>query len=299
MSERPPAVTVGVPVYNGERYIAAAVDSLLGQTYDDFRMILSDNASTDGTEELCREYARRDSRVEYHRHVLNRGGAWNFNYVARLGLSPYFKWAAHDDECEPTYVARCVDALEQAPTAVLAYPRTVLIDANGATIGPHEDRLDLRNPQPVDRLRTYLHNVRRTSPVWGVIRRDALRRTRLFGQYWSTDYALLLELLLQGEFHEVPESLFRRRLHPEAAAEITDRVARMRWFIPEYDARWSVPRTRRAVAMLGAIRRAPLPLTTRLHASGVFALVWSRRDWKQMAWEYLAAARTWAAARRS
>jgi glycosyltransferase involved in cell wall biosynthesis len=292
-----PAVTVGVPVYNGERYLAAALDSLLGQTYADFRLIISDNASTDGTEELCRQYARRDARVGYQRHEVNRGGAWNFNFVAQRGRSPYFKWAAHDDECEPTYVARCVNALEQAPTAVLAYPRTVLIDTTGALIEPYEDRLDLRSPRPVDRLRTYLHNVRRTSPVWGLIRRDALRRTRLFGRFWSADYRLLLELLLQGEFHEVPEPLFRRRLHPEAATEVSDRVARMRWFDPTYDARWSVPRTRRAVAMLGAVWRSPLPLATRLHASGVFALVWSRRDWKQMAWEYLAAARSLVGAR--
>jgi glycosyltransferase involved in cell wall biosynthesis len=297
MSESQPAVTVGLPVYNGERHLGAAIDSLLAQTYADFRLILSDNASTDGTEGICREYAVRDPRIGYYRHEVNRGGAWNFNYVAKLARSPYFKWAAHDDECEPTHLGRCVDALQRAPRAVLAYPRTALIDATGAVIGLYDDRLDLRNPRPVERLRMFVHNVRRSNAVFGLIRRDALSRTRLFGRFWSADYALLIELLLQGEFVEVPESLFRRRLLPEAASEASVPVARMRWFIPTFDRRWAVPRTRRAAEMLRAVGRARLPIAMRFHAGGVFLLAWWRRDWKQMAWEYVVAGRSLVAAR--
>jgi len=92
-----PRLCIGLPVYNGEEYLAQAVESVLGQTFDDFRLIISDNASTDGTEEICRSYAQRDSRVEYHRVGENRGAAWNFNRVVGLADSEYFQWATHDD----------------------------------------------------------------------------------------------------------------------------------------------------------------------------------------------------------
>src|SRR5262245_61001880 len=96
-----PRLCIGLPVYNGENYLAASIESILAQTFTDFRFIISDNASTDGTEAICRAFSRQDARIEYHRGAQNRGAAWNLNHVARLADSEYFMWAMHDDVCAP------------------------------------------------------------------------------------------------------------------------------------------------------------------------------------------------------
>ena len=97
MSNHNPRVSIGLPVYNGERFLPQALDSILAQTFEDFELIISDNASTDTTEEICRTYATQDQRIHYHRHEQNRGAAWNFNYIVPLARGEYFKWAADDD----------------------------------------------------------------------------------------------------------------------------------------------------------------------------------------------------------
>src|SRR5215207_1517689 len=108
-----PRVSVGLPVYNGENYLAEAIDSVLAQTYQNFELIISDNASTDSTEEICRDYAARDRRIRYFREPQNRGAAWNFNHTFELARGEYFKWVAHDDVIGPQYLARTVDQLDR------------------------------------------------------------------------------------------------------------------------------------------------------------------------------------------
>ena len=133
-------MTLGVPVYNGEPYVKDTLASLLAQDFDDIEIVISDNASTDGTEDICRSAAAGDSRIRYTRTDVNRGAAWNYNQVLALATAPYFKWAAADDLCAPDFVSRCVDLLETGgPSLVIAYPRTTLIDESGAEIGPLDD----------------------------------------------------------------------------------------------------------------------------------------------------------------
>src|SRR3954470_1776125 len=127
----PPRVTVGLPVYNGERYVADAIDSLLAQTFSDFELIVCDNASTDRTEAIVRGFAARDSRVRYCRNVENIGLYPNFNLVRGMARGEFFKWLAHDDICSPTYLQRCVEALEADPAASMAYTRATAIDPSG------------------------------------------------------------------------------------------------------------------------------------------------------------------------
>jgi len=126
-----PRVSIGVPVYNGESYLACALDSMLGQTYGDFELIISDNASTDRTPEICRQYAARDPRVRYLREEQNRGLAWNFNRVVEVSRGDYFKWAAYDDVCAPSFLARTVEVLDNDPHVILATSVAALIDAQG------------------------------------------------------------------------------------------------------------------------------------------------------------------------
>ena len=112
MDERVAAVSVGLPVYNGARYLPAAIDSLLSQTFEDFELIISDNGSTDETERICRGYAARDPRVRYVRSDVNRGLLWNFRNVLELARAPRFKWMAHDDICAPEFLRRCMEELD-------------------------------------------------------------------------------------------------------------------------------------------------------------------------------------------
>ena len=88
MRDGHPRVSIGLPVYNGEVYLSGALDTLLGQTFTDLELIISDNASTDRTPEICRSYAARDHRVRYIRHEVNRGVPWNHNFALGQASSP-------------------------------------------------------------------------------------------------------------------------------------------------------------------------------------------------------------------
>src|SRR5438128_763235 len=129
MNSRTPLLTIGVPVYNGERYLEACLDSLLAQTFEDFLIIICDNASTDRTQEIARAYCSRDRRVRYHLNAKNIGCPRNFVKVFELSNTPYFRWAAADDLSAPQLVEQCIRVLQERADVVQAYPRTLFIDA--------------------------------------------------------------------------------------------------------------------------------------------------------------------------
>ena len=136
-----PLVTIGLPVYNSERYLRQSLNSLLAQTYRDFTLIINDNASTDGTARICEEYAAADSRVKCFRNETNIGNPRNFNRVFELTTTPYLKWSTADDFWEPTFLERAMQVMESDPTVALCYPKTYIVDADGANRRPVEDRL--------------------------------------------------------------------------------------------------------------------------------------------------------------
>ena len=140
-----PRVSIGLPVYNGQRFVEEALHSLLKQTYRDFEIIISDNGSNDRTEAICRECASTDDRVRYYRNDENRGAAWNFKHVVDLSKGEYFKWAGHDDICAPEYVERCVDVLDRMPQVVLCYTKSILIDECGTPLRQCRDGVNLRS----------------------------------------------------------------------------------------------------------------------------------------------------------
>ena len=129
-----PRVTIGVPVYNGQKYIRFTMDSLLAQTFTDFEIIVTDNCSTDTTPQIVQEYAARDPRVRYVRNETNIGPARNYNVSLELARGEFFKWNPADDVCAPDFLAKCVAALDAHPEAVLAYPRTNVIDTEGKVV---------------------------------------------------------------------------------------------------------------------------------------------------------------------
>ncbi|MGD8414260.1 MAG: glycosyltransferase family 2 protein [Candidatus Latescibacterota bacterium] len=235
MGSSAPRVTVGIPVYNGEPYLEQAIASLLGQSYPDFELIISDNASTDGTEGICREFARQDGRVRYERNETNVGAAANYNRLVDMARGRYFKWAAHDDLCAREYLERCVEIMDRDSSVVVCYPKTRIIDERGRDKGPYEDNLHLTSPHRHERFRDVVfRDEGECNAVFGLIRMDVLERTGLIGNYPASDMILLSELALHGTFYELPEPLFQRRDHPQTSirANVTsgDRAA---WFDPK------------------------------------------------------------------
>src|SRR5262249_36899823 len=151
MNNHKPRVSIGMPVYHGEPFLKEALDSILAQTYSDFELIISDNASTDRTQEICTAYAAKDKRIQYSRNDKNLGAAKNYNRVFELSSGEYFKWAAHDDICAPDFLVRCITVLDQDPSVVLCYPREIGIDEQGKFLGNRPYKLDTSLTKPSER----------------------------------------------------------------------------------------------------------------------------------------------------
>jgi glycosyltransferase involved in cell wall biosynthesis len=230
-STKRPVITVGMPVYNGEVFLLAALHSILTQTWPDFELLICDNASTDRTAEICLDLSASDRRIRYHRNERNLGAAANYNLCFRMSQSRYFKWAAHDDLLAPDYLRRCIRALEEHPSSVLCHSRTDIIDEKGEFLETYGVRLRVNSHDPTVRFRDLIWVRHWCMHVFGLIRRDALERTRLHGAYASSDRVLMLELALQGPFVEVPETLFFSRKHGgQASRMVHDLHAYGQWF---------------------------------------------------------------------
>jgi glycosyltransferase involved in cell wall biosynthesis len=253
-------VSIGMPVYNGERYLRGALESLLSQSYPDFELVICDNASADGTEDICRAYAAQDERIRYHRHAENIGAGRNFREAFIRCRGEYFKWAAHDDEYAPGYLARCVDVLDSRPEVVLAYSRTVLMDENGGEMGKYQDRFDLDRPRASARFQDILLHLGWCHAIFGLMRARVLSSTASMGTFVAADMVLLAEMAMQGRFVEHPEYLFRRRLHGGASAQANPDVKSLAaWYDPANRARHPMKRTRMMVEYVRAIGRVPMP----------------------------------------
>lgn len=213
MNNKSPLVSIGLFVYNGERFLRPVLDSLLAQTFQNFELIISDNASIDSTGEICREYASRDQRIRYYRNERNMGAGWNVRRVYDLATGKYFKWAASDDYCAPEFLERCVEALEADSGVVLAHTRTRVIDDKGQFLEDYDVVLRTGSHWPLERLSDLLLIGHRCYQIFGVIRLDALHRLPPQGSYVHSDRVLLLQLGLLGRFHEVPEFLFTSTKH--------------------------------------------------------------------------------------
>ena len=261
-----PRVSIGLPVYNGGRYLESALDSLLAQTFTDFELIISDNASSDNTREICERYRDRDVRIQYLRNEKNMGASWNFNRVYRLAQAPYFKQAAHDDICEPQFLERCVAALDRDPAVVMAYSQTTIIDGDGMEVERFAGTLDLREERPHSRFQHFHHVFGEWSvchPIFGVMRVEPVRDREILPRFIASDMILLAELSLHGKIVEVPEYLFRLRWHADASTVAQKEFAeRALWFDPSLSGALTATLTRfrwlyEYLAMIGRVQMTP------------------------------------------
>lgn len=206
-----PLVSVGLPVYNGGEYIRDTLDALIRQDYPNLKIVISDNASSDDTQQICQEYARRFPHVHYSRNDSNVGAARNFNKVFELSSGKYFMWAACHDLWEPTMVSRCVEPMEADPGVVLSFPLAAWIEPDGRQTEIEPSVLDTRTLDPASRFQVYLWGLRNCYVIYGLIRADALRRTPMFMRTVAPDNIILAELSFLGPFALVPERLFYLR----------------------------------------------------------------------------------------
>lgn len=253
-----------MPVYNGERWVGEAIGSILAQTFQDFLLVISDNASTDGTGAICERFAQRDSRVRYHRNPQNIGLFKNYDRVFGLCASQYFKWAASGDVCRPEFLERCIAVLDSRPDVVLAYPRAALFDERIESAKPYEDGLDLQDERPSDRLTKLLARIQLNNIINGVIRSDALRRTALNKSYVSSDINLVAELALQGKFAEVPERLFLRRMNKATATAMKTKAENVEYFEQGSNSVYDFHHWKLEMGFFKGAWRARLPLGEKL-----------------------------------
>jgi glycosyltransferase involved in cell wall biosynthesis len=275
VTRRPgPRLSIGLPVYNGDRYLSESLESLLGQTYAEFELIISDNASTDGTAEICRHYAGQDSRIRYFRQRHNIGCAPNHNFVLTQAKGELFKSASHDDLYASDLVERCIDALDQDPRVVLAHSWSALIDSSGAVTELVEYPVATEAARAPDRLRSMLFD------GWGddeggVVRMEVLRRAAPHGSHHFADRTFTIELALHGPFHMVPDRLYFRRYHSEQGGRNASVRARCTNLDPRRADRVRHPTIRLYAeyvwAYMEAIRRAPLSAAERMECYGIFA----------------------------
>jgi glycosyltransferase involved in cell wall biosynthesis len=231
-----PQVSIGLPVFNGEKYLRESIDSILAQTFTDFELIISDNASTDATQDICQEYLTKDSRVKYHRNISNVGGHNNINITIKLSRGKYFRLAADDDVCAPELLAKYVSVLDRDPSVVLCYSTFMKIDENGQQIELIDTDM-ASSSQPHLRFQKLAHPKHNCETAYGLVVMNTLRKTDLFLNYSDADRTLLAELSLYGRYHHIPETLFFKRYHPGMSTEVyPDALERMAWFeLPSED----------------------------------------------------------------
>lgn len=241
MTAAMPRVSIGIPVYNCEAYLEQTLDAVLAQTWEDFEVVLSDNASTDRSTEICRDYAARDRRIRLTAHPVNRGAQFNFRFVFQSARAPYFRWCAGDDWFAAESLATCIPVLDAHPEAVLCYPKTVLVDGSGQRLREYDDRLDLRDADPVARYRQVVERIMYVNVIYGLIRSEAIRRTGLISHFSGADQVFVAELALQGQFHAIDRPLFFRRMHEAASSSMHGDPAKLQAYLDPSRAGRPVP----------------------------------------------------------
>ena len=269
------AVSVGVPVYNGARFLSATLDHLRAQDLSDIEIVISDNGSQDATEAICRQAAAEDDRIVYSRSERNRGMGWNYNRTLELAGAPLFMWNPYDDVAKKNYLARCVDALKQHPEAVLASTGVEIIDESGAVVGRLPSlQWSGAESTPHARVREFL-DTEAWDLVYGVARTDALRAVGGMPHLVGDDVILGVDLLLRAPIVYLEEPLFQRRRHSEQSSEQSDATAGAVQQTPGRTPWIHLPHWRINYELYLRALRAPVPPRERLAAVGAVFGGWT------------------------
>ena len=213
-----PKVSIGLPVYNGENFLKYALDSLLSQTFRDFEIIISDNASTDNTPKICQEYVLRDKRIRYIRQNNNMGALWNFNFVLKQSNKEYFIWVSSDDKLHPEFLEKNIDILEKNKNVVCSIGDVIYSDVINYEFKSNNDTKKTFRQRYVkstygtyeSKVRTYLKFFQ-ASMIYGLYRRDKLQKSITINKiFLAFDLSIILNVLKYGDFHVIDENLLHR-----------------------------------------------------------------------------------------
>ncbi|MEM9411914.1 MAG: glycosyltransferase family 2 protein, partial [Planctomycetota bacterium] len=281
-------VTIGIPVYNGQEFLESAVAAILTQTFADFELVISDNCSSDSTPEICQRLAESDSRIRIVRQKKNLGAIGNFNSLVHLANGEYFKWAACDDLMEPTFLQRCVEALDQDHSLSWCHCKSDMINSDGRSIREILPRDDLEleldsagNPQwighprrnfdsidPIARFRGVILGTNWCVDSYGLIRLSALKQTRLLQTFYGAEKVLMGEISLVGRYYEVPELLFYQRIHQGASSYLSSAESQAEFAVTRNKSPFLSSRLPILKAHLDSISHANLTLSQKLRGYG-------------------------------
>jgi glycosyltransferase involved in cell wall biosynthesis len=299
LANHKPTLSIGLPVYNGEKYLSQAIESILNQTYGEFELIIVDNASTDGTKQICLDYAKKDNRIKYYRNHFNVGGPRNYNIAFKLSVGKYFKWAAHDDILAKEYLESCVDVLNSDSSIVLCHSKVGCINETGSLVGNYDDRTltNINSNKPHERFADLISQRNTCWAIHGVMRASCLRETPLHGDYIDGDRNLLAELGLMGRMFEIPRHLFFRRDHPGAytstyyskAHDVIDYREQLTWWTGKPSkAIIMLPHWKNLFEYIKSVKKVKLRLYDRLLCFRVITQ-WElfEKGWKLIWWDLI------------
>lgn len=260
-----PKVIIGLPVYNGQKYLGAAIESHLSQTFTDFDLVISDNGSTDATPEICAEYGIKDNRVKYLRSEENRGILWNHRRVldAIKGPNQYFRWAGADDIMEPGLLQTMVTALDTRSEVVAVVPGVKNIDDKGEIFRSDDRTLDLQSADVVARAREVLMANYQHVVAYGLIRSAALQAMRTQPDYIGWDPIFIWELALRGQIVQPPGPVLLRRFHPGSISRVKTVNEMRKWVEPNSKAGMNFPHWTWAYERARALMGCPMPARDR------------------------------------
>jgi glycosyltransferase involved in cell wall biosynthesis len=253
-----PLISIGIPAYNSAENIGFTIEGLLAQSYGDFELIISDNASTDATRDVVESYMKIDPRIRYERQPINIGANPNWSSVARRARGDLFKWSSSSDWCAPTFLERCKNELLAHDDTVLVVPRTRLFHGNVNVAEDYESDLEVTDESPSARLEHLMTKLCLNNLMNGLIRMSALKRTRLMERYHGGDVVLMGHLVLQGKFRLLDDRLFYRRMEPATATALQDRTAVRRFHYPQLGARSLFQYTKCQVGWVRAVLAPPM-----------------------------------------
>lgn len=274
MPGRAPRVTVGMPVYNSAKWLGQSIESILDQTFSDLELVISDNASTDESWEIARHYAEKDSRVRLFRNPTNVGVGNNYSLLVGYARGQYFKWASSNDVCDPTFIEKCVHALDARPDIGLCCAKTKLFVDIPETGTEYRLGVQTSDEDPIVRFRHIMDNTGLNNAMNGLIRMEVLRQTRLIRPHYASDITLLGEIALRSKLLELSEVLFFRRFDRGSATSLQDALTVRQYHFPTAGVGMFFQTWRRCWGCLGAISRADLTLSQRVRGLMYIARRW-------------------------
>lgn len=226
-------IIIGVPVFNEARFLSATLESIAAQSRTDFKVLIADNCSTDGTGAICEDFIKKDRRFHYHRHRENIGSIDNFRYVFENTSSKYIMWLSGHDMISHNYLEFQLKQLEEDTGTALAYSRVQWVDESGAPMRETNGGNFVRND--ISGLKRYLKTMRgpwgECTAVNGIFRRQALANLKFY-KCMCTDHILLVLAQYRGKFIRTEKPLYLRRDFSTRDSDYMERITGTNSFRP-------------------------------------------------------------------